>query len=312
MIRHLLLLSLLLWPDVLPLDAQVPAPAPAPTRALPVTGHDSRLPARPPTDPLELRVVPGGRLLRVELADGAVLYARMVRPGSPYTLALADGGVTEVPSELVRSVREVSGWIQGSRFWPEPGHEPGLLVGEVTRHLLPSPGEDAFPLPAGAHPLRSGTVAATHAHRLLPGRWVLASAVLTPPDVPDAVMVGTRAELLRTRTLDLGAELRLTAGTGRQLGALALVEVRAQATPRTRVSAVAGAPSLVGAGVRHRVSRRWGGSIEALALPGQGYAAAGAVRYLAGPWAVDAGISRSSAGGAGTWAPVLGVVHHRE
>jgi hypothetical protein len=255
--------------------------------------------------PTELVVLPEGRLLRVQLADGRVLFARMASAGEPLHLAFADGAVAEVPRDAVLRIRTVRGSMRNGRFWAEDSHHPGLLTGSLAAALVRS-----APAEAGhgrAPPVASLAPETTLLTSTASGRYhtLIAGVAGAEPrrDSPTYfVGAGTRLLALRRFELDLGATLSAAAGDALRVGAAPTLSARWRRGEDTEVQlglgvALRDTPEAIArADVTRRLSRHWAVAVDAARIGSEPVQVAAGVRLLADPLWIDAGVRFGNAG----------------
>jgi hypothetical protein len=259
----------------------VPAPSAAQISVLP--------------DPLPVRVLPEGRVLRVDLACGDVLWARIVHTAASegaLHLALVEGGVRSVSAETVVRARELSGTIREARFWAEDRTPQGLLTPTRVERLLARPleGGPIPPAPSSALSLGRTPDATVLASVEMTGRLSLsAGAVAFGAGEGTAGVATGRYALGGVGPVHATAEVLVAAApNGGQGGASAAVEA-SWVTGSRSVHLAMETGGSVRVGASWRPARRWSAGVEVLRGSAGDPAASLGARYMGGSVRMEGG-----------------------
>jgi hypothetical protein len=264
-------------------------PGSGPFAFLVPSGPRTLLAQAPPAapDPLPLRIVPSGRLLRVQLDGGERLDVRFMAPGDPVRLALPGGEVVEVDPERIVRVTEVRGTVREGRTWLDPGPLPSLLPGaQGNVHLQDRGGSRGVHLGGGVTPGARPRLAVAM-HRTLAQRGHL--------EVDARVGAAVRElQLPRESACSPERDVCVEGAPSRRAIAEAHLSVAArwEVLPGTGVQVALGVPHGIEVELSQRTRRRWGAAIGASATPSARGLSAIGVRYFGEALTVEAGMAR--------------------
>ncbi len=268
-------------PAILLLAVLVPAAAAAQAAVLP--------------DPLPVQVLPEGRVLRVELACGDVLWARMVHRAGPdgeLRLALVEGGVRSVPAGTVVRSSELPGTVREARFWAGDPTPPALLTATRAGHLAGRAPEGPGLAPGFSRPF-PGTIpdAAVLATVAVSERLSLSAGGVAHRGGTERAGIATgRYDLGRFGPVDLATEVLVAlVPEGGRGGATGGVEAAWSRGPRT-VHLGVGTGGWVRGGASWRPVRRWSLGADAFRAPGGETSGSLGARYLGGTLRVEGGL----------------------